>query len=369
MNNSTVASHNPACSHGVSTFFIVLLSIISLAAFIGNFLVTVTCLKTPNLRTSTNYYIVNMAISDLLCSCFNWPLYATEGMLTSRVFITGPLASLVCKLGMYSRGVSQVVSVLSLVLIAVDRYIAIVFPLKTTLLTGSRFRVGLLFLTWIIPVVSGIPYFIYTDVVKVDEHTFCRILWSTLVNAIFNVAGFVVFYCSPLILMIILYRGIVKTLRKRKAMQGPMHNKRKRQHQKITKILIAIVAAFFICWTPLCVYLALKMLHPDLFLQDKCKTLVALFFYVFPSLSTAINPVIIFLFSTNYRQALKSLGLQFCYLLECHSLKPSGIASSQITQIQTDNVEITCGENHDGKSFILKNFRRSSRRVSDYYSA
>ena len=365
MNNSTTTSiQDPPCSHVVSSLFIAIMSIVSFAAFIGNLLVTIICLKTPNLRTSTNYYIVNMAVSDLLCSGLNWLLYVTEGMLTSKEFITGPLASVVCKLGMYCRGVSQVVSVLSLVLIAVDRYIAIVFPLKTVLLVGGGGkRVLLLLLTWIIPVLCGIPYFIYTDTVKVDDQTYCRILWSTLVNAIFNVSGFVVFYCTPLILMIILYRRIVKTLKKRKETQGSVNSKRQGQHQKITKILISIVVAFFVCWTPLCIYLALKMLHPELFLKDKCKSSVTLLFYVFPSLSTAINPIILFFFSTNYRQALKSLGLQLCYFFRCRSLNPSTIASSQMTQLPEDTAVTEYTGNNSPKSFVLQNVR--FRKVSD----
>ena len=124
MNNTTVQREG-LCSQMASTLFTVLLSIISLGALIGNSLVIVTFYKTRSLRTSTNYYLVNMAVSDLICACFNWPLYATEGMLTGSEFITEPFASVVCKLGLYFRGISQIVSVLSLVLISVDRYAAI----------------------------------------------------------------------------------------------------------------------------------------------------------------------------------------------------------------------------------------------------
>ena len=326
----------------VSTLFIVVLSIISLAAFIGNVLVIVVFLKTANLRTSTNYYIVNMAVSDLLCTCFNWPLYATEGMLTSRVFITGPVASVVCKLGMYFRGISQVVSVLSLVLIAVDRYVAIVFPMKITILRQKRARLILSLFTWIIPVVSGFPFFIYTKIVKLDEQTFCRTMWSKSVNAIYNGVGFVIFYCAPFIAMVVLYTRSVKAIRRRPnnatlKLQNQLSNKRQKNNQRIVKILILIVAAFFICWTPLCVYLALKMFNPVLVAEDKCMIFIALFFYVFPSLSTAINPFILFLFSTNYRQALKSCCLHLCnlgHLYITHMTASSQIGNPDTTELR-----------------------------------
>ena len=362
MNNSTVQppgvyGPGPPCSAMISMLFTVLLSTISLAAFIGNLLVMACFVNTQSLRTSTNYYIVNMAVSDLLCVCFNWPLYAAEGMLTARVFIAGPVATVVCKLGMYFRGISQVVSVLSLILIAMDRYVAIVFPLKITMLARGRIRLTLLVLSWIIPVICGFPYFLYTKIVRVDDQIFCRIVWDKLVHAIFNFTGFVVFYCAPIFAITILYTRIVKTVRNRPntadKSQDHLASKRQQQNQKITKILISIVVAFFICWTPLCIYLALKMFHPDLFVRDKCMVMVALFFYLFPSLSTAINPFILFVFSTNYHQALKSFSLQLWNFFRCRFVRYTArrVGSSHFEDEEEDNNVIVPrfhrGETHE----------------------
>ena len=191
MNNTTVQREG-LCSQMASTLFTVLLSIISLGALIGNSLVIVTFYKTRSLRTSTNYYLVNMAVSDLICACFNWPLYATEGMLTGSEFITEPFASVVCKLGLYFRGISQIVSVLSLVLISVDRYAAIALPLKTTMLCRRKVRLILLFSSWILPVVCGLPY-LRTSILpncleQITERNLHRrwvcyfLLWSTPCN-------------------------------------------------------------------------------------------------------------------------------------------------------------------------------------------
>ena len=311
MNNSTEFT---SCSREVSTLFITITSVISFVAFTGNLLVTATFFSTPSLRTSTNFYIVNMAISDIFGSCFNWLLYAVEGMLTSRTLINGHSAPILCKVGMYSRAVSQLVSVLSLVLIAFDRYIAVVFPLKEISfgMEKGRVRLTLSLFTWLIALAYGCPYILYAEVVKVDDQTFCRALWnSKLVVAIFNGVGFLLFYCIPLIIIAILYSRILKALKERPATQnaagGKMKNHKKNQHKKVTKILISIVVTFFVCWTPLCVYLTLKMFRPNLFLKDKCHIIVALFFYIFPTLNTAINPLILFVFSTNFRIALVNL--------------------------------------------------------------
>ena len=347
MNNSTETQLNfssPACSAMVSKMFTLTLSVISIAALLGNVLVAATFMKTRNLRTSTNYYIVNMAVSDLLCPFFNWPLYATEGMLTPDTLISEPWASSVCKLGMYFRVVSQVVSVLCLVLIALDRFIAIVYPLKGIML-NVKIRVVLLVLSWLIPIVYGLPYALFTRTIKVDGQTFCRFMMSdeAQTQTVFLGVGFVLFYFIPLVTIIILYSLIIKGLKKRplpgKTLKNQVNAKQRQQNQRILKILILIVFAFFICWTPLCIYLFLKKFYPTIFPTDRCLLLVGLTFYVCPSLSTAINPIILFMFSTNYNQALRSLLLPIFKFCKCgfkiNQVKQSGTVATQV------NLEMT----------------------------
>ena len=103
MNNSTIDSFEdlPWCSPAVSISLTSGISFVSIAVFVGNSLATITVLMNANLRTSTNYFIVNMAISDLLSSLTNWPLSATEGFLWKKQMIEGTLATFVCKFGHY----------------------------------------------------------------------------------------------------------------------------------------------------------------------------------------------------------------------------------------------------------------------------
>lgn len=345
MNNSTEgqlnSSSTAACSEVVSAMFTMSLSVISAVTFIGNILVATTFVKTPSLRTSTNYFIVNMAVSDLLGPFFNWPLYASEGMLTTNILVAQSSANIVCKMGMYFRIVSQVVSVLSLVLIAVDRFIAIVFPLKITVLNG-KIRVILLLLSWIIPILGGVPYILFARIIQVGHQTFCRFMMDEGALTVFNGVGFVLLYFIPLVMIIILYSVIIRALKRRprpgNLIKGHQSEKRRKQNQKILKILIAIVSAFFVCWTPLCIYMFLKKFFPSLFVKDTCMLLVGLTFYICPSLSTAINPVILFVFSTNYSQALKNLCSSILSLCKCGS---KGQRTNWFVETQEFNLEMT----------------------------
>ena len=312
MNNSTIDSLEdlPSCSPAVSIALTSGISFVSIAAFVGNSLVTIIFLMNANLRTSTNYFIVNMAISDLLSSLTNWPLSATEGFLLKKQMIEGSLATFVCKFGHYSRAISQAVSVQSLLLIVVDRYIAIVLPLQSVLVT-RRFRAALLSITWIFPLLIGFPYVWTSKIIEEGHQTNCRtfVSWTKVEQSIFYAVGFFIFYCVPLFSIIVLYSRIMKSLRQTTPGDEEQENIRIRklhQNRIVMKVFIWIVSAFFFCWTPLCVYIVLRKIIPTShFAKDPCMIFVGLFFYIFPTLSTVVNPIILFISSSRFSQALK----------------------------------------------------------------
>ena len=311
MNNSSIdnfedqSTHSPVASKTIT----VLISLVSILAIVGNVLVTLTFLMKASLRTSTNYFIVNMAVSDLLSALTSWPLYATEGMLSGKSSIEGSMATFVCKLGMYSRAVSQMVSVLSLVLIVVERFVAIVHPFHVTVLT-TRLRAVLLLVTWIFPLSIGFPYVWFAKIIQDGPQTFCRFFWTRLELSIYNTTGFLLLYCVPLILIIVLYRRIMKSITRVRPVdelhQENISARNRQQNQIVMKVFISIVTAFFLCWTPLCVYVVFRMAFPSFFTNDirKLRLFVGLFFYFFPSLSSAVNPIILFVFSSRFSNAL-----------------------------------------------------------------
>ncbi|XP_078370893.1 RYamide receptor-like [Oculina patagonica] len=308
MNNSTHPNNDDfaSCRHAVSIFFTTAMAIISSAAFIGNILVIVAVYKTPVLRTSTNYYYVNMAVSDFLVSLSIWPLYLSDEIITSRgSLMPGPLGLFGCKVGAYLRMVSQVVSILSLVLIAVDRFIATVYPLKARFIT-RKVRAVLLFATWLIPTAYCFPMFHYSTV---GQKTFCTLAWNYLAKMIYYVTAAVIYNFAPLMAIIIIYSRIMQVLKKRTrpdnaARGNDLQRKRTEQNQNVMKIFKSIVATYFICLLPFGIY---YILDSTITIIDKCKLILGFCDYVFPFLSTAINPIILFSCSTNFRHAFQKL--------------------------------------------------------------
>ena len=139
------------------------------------------------------------------------------------------------------------------------------------------------------------------------------------------------FYRTPLVLIIVLYTKIIKSLKRSRRVtdeQDQALNKiRTRNHkqnqnimkvdnwckdlQNIMKVFASIVVVFFVCWTSIVVYLILlEAVYPSQD-RDSCLLVLGLLFYILPSLPAAINPIILFVSSTNFLTALKDMFNRF----------------------------------------------------------
>ena len=272
MNNSrhNFVDHVP-CPYAVSVFFTTILAMISLAAVIGNLLVLVAVYKTPILRTRTNFYYANMAVSDFLSSIATWPLYLTDEIITSRgSLIQGSQATAGCKVGVYVRMLSTSVSILSLVLIAVDRFIATVFPLKASLLT-CKIRVAMLFATWSISIGYCFPMLYFSKVEDIGNETFCRFAWNdTFALITYYITGISMINIAPLIAIVILYSRIMRVLRRNPEYgteSGNSELRRLKQGQNVMRIFKSIVILYFVSFFLFCVFFDFEDNLPDSFCQ------------------------------------------------------------------------------------------------------
>jgi len=320
MNNTTsrfsLHIDNLQAPYEFKAVFFVAIFVVALVSVIGNTLVSISFAKTQNLLTSTNYFITNMAISDLLYGATLWGLFSS-----SRLSAFGAsLSSFGCKLRNYFWLVSYSVSNQSLVLISVDRFIATVFPMKVTMISGG-IRPVLICLTWILPTVIGFPFLYFSRVADEPERPFlCVIDVTREVVITYNAVGFVLLYCVPLVVIFILNACIMKSLRRRNpVIQGNGHSstRRRKQNQRIAKILLSINVFFFICWTGHYICTIILKLFSTAFNMRDQETLFISLYYFLPLVSTAFNPVILFSFSSNYRQALRDCLL--LVIVKCRS--------------------------------------------------
>ena len=121
----TQLNSNASKIGGTVTYCLII--VVSLTA---NSLTVMTVYKTPNLRKPINYFIANMASSDLLFAIFRVPLNLSYLHTNYSFLIGGQLGQALCKLVSFFDHVSYIVSIQNLVLIAVDRFGAATFLYK-----------------------------------------------------------------------------------------------------------------------------------------------------------------------------------------------------------------------------------------------
>ena len=135
-------------------------SISLLAALIGNFLIIVVFYMYKPIKKNMNYFVVNMAISDLFTPLTIIMPFKIAETLSNGTFLSQLLSSLsevLCKLCFFLADTSILVSIISLLLISVDRLIAVVFPLQIKLIS-RKVRFICILMSWVVAISIHTPY-------------------------------------------------------------------------------------------------------------------------------------------------------------------------------------------------------------------
>ena len=131
----------------------IVMGLIIVASVLGNLLVILAVYRFRRLRIMTNYFVVSLALADMLVALLAMTFNAT-------VSTTGrwELGTVMCDIWNSSDVYFCTVSILHLCAISVDRYLAIVRPLDYPRLMTSRTVTLMLALTWVMPVlISFVP--------------------------------------------------------------------------------------------------------------------------------------------------------------------------------------------------------------------
>ena len=290
------------------------LSLSLVFSLVGNCLIVFIVYKTPTLSKPINLLIANMAMSDLLHPTFLFPVRLAEIHVGSW-FIGGTLGQALCKLHTFLTDASSLVSIQSLVLIAVDRFGAVVLPLRSPLITRKLCPFFIL-ATWIIAMAVLLPFLVTYKLFKYRERLLCVSLWMEIfggnTNRNYALAVIVVFFFIPFVLVVVLYSIILMKLKMQVhpgEQSANAEEQRNRRNRNMLKMVIAIVVVFFICFIPyFSNFLIVSLSAPDSSILFSCSCF--LYYSVASYLShtnSAINPIIFLIFSSNYRQALKRL--------------------------------------------------------------
>ena len=229
-------------------------SLIFVVGIVGNVLVAAAVARRPKMRTVTNLFILNLAVSDVVMCLFSVPITPIHSFTGDWVF-----GHALCVLLPFSVGVSVYVSTLTLTVIAVDRFVVIVFPFRARMQTKAC-----LLLICLIDVTAAActaPYALHMDTAPAGDDggnaTQCVETWSgsrrTAYGAFTNVTQFAL----PFATIVFCYAAVMRRLsaRQRAAKPGRRSARgeeaERRRATRTNRMLIAMVVVFGVCWLPL----------------------------------------------------------------------------------------------------------------------
>lgn len=204
------------------------------------------------LNNVTNIFVLTLAFSDIFMCAFNMPIQVFYEKEQSNW--SGPL----CRVLFASFGLPMYISSLTILLIAIDRYRMIIFPLAPRITRSSA--ISLVIVVIGLSIIGAIPVAVYSqsstpsnvspDLINSTNYQYCVELWpNSTLRLLYSVWTFSAQFLLPLIITAILYLQIYVRLRRRMVLKKD-DDKKKRTN----RILMSIVICFAICWTPFAVY-------------------------------------------------------------------------------------------------------------------
>ncbi|XP_047506526.1 gonadotropin-releasing hormone receptor isoform X1 [Pieris napi] len=285
-----------------------ILSVMALLSFAGNFatMISVQRGKRGRRRTRPSWtaiysLIFQLSIADLLVTVFC--IAGEAGWSFSVQWYAGNVG---CKLFKFLQMFSLYLSTFILVLIGVDRWLAVKYPMKS-MATATR-STKLVIIAWILSFLFSLPQTVVFRVAKgpfVEEfyqcvtHGFYTERWQ---EQAYTTLSLVFMFVIPLLILISTYVSTVRTIAKsekvfqpetrREKYLTPDMNRRRlidRAKMKSLRMSVVIVAAFVIWWTPYYIMMIIfTFSNPDKRLSEEL--LSGIFF--FGMSNSLVNPVI-----------------------------------------------------------------------------
>ena len=284
---------------------------LNILSLLGNILVCLPVFRNSSLRTTTNLYIIALAVTDLIAATLVMPP-------ATGVLITGkwPFGKMVCQIHAYFSLFVVYVSPVTMGLTALNRYIRICksnqqynlyfSKKKSRILLGSAWTFVALYI--LIPRLTGLQdfHFVPNYAACLNSHlsNFGKILHYIVVLGLF--------FVLPLAVTTFSYRNVLKKIREHNAgtAQSRANNNETVTSNEIrlSKSLFVVVFAFMLCWVPAWVITILTRL----FFGNKMPRNVQLLCTFFVNISNAINPFIYAGMNPVFRREFrKLLGCKF----------------------------------------------------------
>uniref|UniRef100_F7F980 Neuropeptide FF receptor 2 n=1 Tax=Monodelphis domestica TaxID=13616 RepID=F7F980_MONDO len=332
----------------VAAVFIISYFFIFVLCIVGNSVVCFIVAWNKHMHTVTNFFILNLAISDLLIGIFCMPI-----TLLDNIIVGWPFGSTVCKISGMVQGISVASSVFTLVAIAGDRFRCIVYPFKQKLTMQAA--LGIVVIIWVLAITIMSPSAVMLHVQEEKYYRvrlsstnetsplyWCRENWSSQeMRKIYTTVLFANIYLVPLFIIVLMYGRIgislsrtAKPLRVKQTLEKRhMVSKKK---QRIIKMLLIVALLFMLSWLPLW---TLMMLSDYSNLSDYQMQIINIYVYPFAHwlafCNSSVNPIIYGFFNKKFQGGFQdAFRFQICHR-RVEEVYPQGTKSKVVIAMST----------------------------------
>lgn len=281
-------------------------SLITVLGLLGNGFALVVLFKTTQKSSPFHVYMINLAVSDLLC-VMTLPLrvlyYVNKGQWNQGDFL--------CRISSYALYVNLYCSIYFMAAMSITRFLAIVFPVQNMwLVTENRARLVCV-AVWVFICLSSSPFLISGEHIDPDTNkTKCfeppkgnGVQKLVVLNYLSLVVGFAV----PFLVILLCYAGIVRALLSR----THAAQRQRDTGNKAIRMIVIVLLTFLISFMP---YHVQRTIHLN-FLSRKdvtCPEQVAMQKSVVVTLCLAasnscFDPLLYFFSGEGFRSRLSSL--------------------------------------------------------------
>ncbi|CAN8017846.1 unnamed protein product [Ixodes persulcatus] len=296
-----------------------LFALIFIVGLLGNGTLILVFIRNRTMRSVPNIYIMSLSIGDFIVIAGTVPFISTIYVLDSW-----PYGLFLCKLSEFLRDVSIGVTVLTLTILSIDRYVAIAMPLlnhKGRRHTRRTVTIFLAISVWIVAILMAIPGTHYSFVMQVQAtpnlhysvcYPFPPEMWPWYPK-LMVLLKFLIQYAIPLVIIGTFYclmaRQLIRTSRahlSQTSCGGVAHLKQMKARVKVAKIALAFVLLFAVCFFPNHVFMMWYYFAPNAPSQYNSFWHVwKIMGYVMTFVNSCLNPVALYLVSGVFRNHFK----------------------------------------------------------------
>ncbi|KAK3095616.1 hypothetical protein FSP39_016674 [Pinctada imbricata] len=251
--NLTNSQRTETSSEYVKNIKFVFILIISILIIVNNVINISVVWKTIQLPRITRICLLNLSFSDLLVG-----LVSCAPCVVPVLIGRWPYGAIWCQIAGIIHGTSVTISIWSLSLISIDRYLAIIKPLHSRVILTTKRTFGVLVFLWIVAVLtffSPLPTksdFIYYQYSVYES--MCGLYWEykwfCVITAVYIpiLSGFILVFTNFKVMRKIVSRKYNET--RQDCLNKSSASSRRSTEIRAVKLLVLASVVYFITWGP-----------------------------------------------------------------------------------------------------------------------